>query len=721
VAVFGGPATAASPGPGTLAPVHIVEIEVRGAAALVTVTRTLPGVRRAGDAREDILDLSLPPEAHLLDMDVDASGRFETPLRAPDARARDGYVEAARSLGLTPRALSFDDEATLRVRIALKQQKPNQNTIVRYQFSTLVHVVDRRAELVFPATPDAPAPPARVTVRADVGQDIADISIAGSPHVVARGGHATAMEPSVPTDHRWTVSLGLERDPSRPAPSRFTALAAHARQPAGSTSLACAIGLSPGPPQTLPDRVLFVIDRSRSVGPGGLEAERDVAKRILLALPPSTMFDALFFDRARARLFPAPRTATRQALGALEDEMVTARLANGTDLRAALRATGDLLRHEAAAFGPRTLVVILSDGAVGALSPADAKMVTRVGTGVTTRPAGAMDFVGELPGVDLMLAALSIRPNDDPPVSPDERRTLRAIAASASQGGVEREIRVGDIEAAVPGALDALRVGGDVFAVRVGTRDASEALAPAIGPGEGATGIVSLKSKATAKGWVPASLMAMSRAETRSVPLHTVGVEARWLSGESERSAAVPRLFVGPALAALVEPVIRPGPEAETAGPSGYLGRSVVRDALSLAFTPRARACYLNRTAATPADRDLAGRVRLALDFVRGEVNDARVESSTLRRPAIEDCLREGAFALDVPRAYRNDERVTAILNLVFRARTPERQAPATDPKVSHEIDLLVEGALKPSPSPEAATGPPDAGAPKAPTDAGPE
>ena len=123
----------------------------------------------------------------------------------------------------------------------------------------------------------------------------------------------------------------------------------------------------------------------------------------------------------------------------------------------------------------------------------------------------------------------------------------------------------------------------------------------------------------------------------------------------------------------------------------------MVRDALSLAFTPRARACYLNRSARTAADRDLSGRVRLALDLVRGEVGAARIEASTLAHPVIENCLREAAFALDVPRAYRNDDPVTAVLNLVFRPRTSERKTGIENPSLNKEIDLIVEAALKDS------------------------
>jgi hypothetical protein len=90
--------------------------------------------------------------------------------------------------------------------------------------------------------------------------------------------------------------------------------------------------------------------------------------------------------------------------------------------------------------------------------------------------------------------------------------------------------------------------------------------------------------------------------------------------------------------------------------------------------------------------RELTGRVRMAIDLVRGEVMDARVESSTLAQPTIETCLRESAFALEVPRAYHNDEQVTAVVNLVFRPRTPEKRRSAEDTfPIGAEIDLILE------------------------------
>ena len=58
----------------------------------------------------------------------------------------------------------------------------------------------------------------------------------------------------------------------------------------------------------------LLIDRSRSVGPGGAAVARDLARALVLALPPTLAFNAVFFDRVAEPLFPVPRSATLEAL-----------------------------------------------------------------------------------------------------------------------------------------------------------------------------------------------------------------------------------------------------------------------------------------------------------------------------------------------------------------------------------------------------------------------
>ena len=51
------------------APAEVIQIDVRGAAALVTVTRSFRGAATTGAAREELLDLALPASARLIDVE----------------------------------------------------------------------------------------------------------------------------------------------------------------------------------------------------------------------------------------------------------------------------------------------------------------------------------------------------------------------------------------------------------------------------------------------------------------------------------------------------------------------------------------------------------------------------------------------------------------------------------------------------------------------------
>ncbi len=172
-------------------------------------------------------------------------------------------------------------------------------------------------------------------------------------------------------------------------------------------------------------------------------------------------------------------------------------------------------------------------------------------------------------------------------------------------------------------------------------------------------------------------------------------VAPEWLRPWVVAGATNPTRFLSvPSVVALVEPVphaAAASTAASEAGVKGSMDRMVIRNVLSLAYMPRARACYLNRTAATPALRDLAGKVRLAIELARGEVGGVKIESSTLDNPDIERCLQESAFEIEVPRAARSDAPVTAVLNMVFRPRTSDKKADVDLGEVGNEIDLVIE------------------------------
>jgi hypothetical protein len=62
-------------------------------------------------------------------------------------------------------------------------------------------------------------------------------------------------------------------------------------------------------------------------------------------LPPAQRFNAILFARTTTQVFPFPRTATREALDALDAAVDPNQLENGTDLVAALGRAADWVKR----------------------------------------------------------------------------------------------------------------------------------------------------------------------------------------------------------------------------------------------------------------------------------------------------------------------------------------------------------------------------------------
>jgi hypothetical protein len=649
--------------------VHEISVDVRGPLAMVRVTRTLPSDAPASFDR--LLDLALPEGAALVDVAVSDGGRWRDAAPAADASKR--YLASLEARRVSPSREPFDDTTTHRVRVVSSGAGPRQPAAVRYRFAVLPPLVDGRRRLRFPAAPERQPTPADVIVSVDRASDI-ELPGMRTPGGAARG--------RVSTRGAWELSWAPR---TTAAAAGVTLDGSVAAAKVGARTLA-AVGAHAlaGRERQPPERVLLLIDRSRSVGLPGLSAERDLARRLLESLPPSTRFDALFFDRATHRLFPASRPATREALAALEAELVPDRLHNGTDLLGALREAGALLRREVEAFAPRALIALITDGALS--------------DGPSGHALG--DALGAVPGVELTLAAWVIRPEGDDAAPAGGRATLRQLAAL--RGGALRELTPHELGDVVPATLAALARGGDAADVRVsgGPGDGrASALVERLAPGDAQAKVLELEAPARA-------LTATVGGRRVSAALRAQKVDAAWLRA-LEKPDAGTRVAEAPGVVALVEVPRREAAAEEVV--RGSLDRTVVRNTLSLAYSPRARACYLNRPAATPAERDLAGRVRIAIELARGEVGGVAIESSTLGAPKIEACLREGAFEIEVPRALRSDAPVTAVLNLVFRPRTAERRTTPDEAALGAQIDLVIEGlhrdeaqsAIDPAPSPD--------------------
>ncbi len=661
-------------------PTQKISVDVRGPVALVQVTRPLPSDGTTGGER--LLDVALPEHAAFVDVQIEDGGKWRAATPTDGAHATHAYVDRLAARGVTPMRAPFDEGTRLRLRALAA---PGASIDVRYRFATLVDVSEGRERLRFPVASERVPVPADVTLSFAKAADVegaTDVEIAGTRSRLGAGRRPTAHGRAT-TRGAWEISWPAAA--STPPRSFGLAGSLVTANVAGRTETLAAVVAEARQrrvPIEPPPNVLLIIDHSRSVGLPGLAAERDLARKLLEALPPATRFDALFFDRGTRRLFPMSRPATREAIGALDAEMVPDKLANGTDLTGALRDAGALLRREATAFAPRALLAIVTDGALPERAD-DAAL------------AGAL---GATTGVDVSVAAFVVRPKDDEPASRASVAALRALAAA--HGGVVRELATDELDDGLPPALAALASGGDFANVRLVAGTGAHVLADKLAPGEGRAALFELETSGASF-----ALVATSTGGQLRLPLRPQKIDAAALRALAGGDFGT-RLVATDDLVALVEPVPEPPHPAETVV-KGALDRTVVRNTLALAFMPRARACYLNRTAATPAERDLTGRVRLAIDFTRGEVGDVVVQSSTLSHTGIEACLRDGAFAIEVPRTLRSDSPSTAVLNLVFRPRTPEKQDTPEEAALGAQIDLVIE-ELQRTATPADETPPPD-------------
>ncbi|HVY38832.1 MAG TPA: vWA domain-containing protein, partial [Polyangia bacterium] len=382
---------------GAAEPVQRISIDARGPLALVEVTRAVvPPAAEPGSGSEALLDLALPDGSALASVEVRDGARWRRVDGGDPARAAEIYRAESAARNVTPAAEPFDADATIRLRLLRAAGKGRAPFTVRARFAVIPTTGNGQMRIRFPAATERLPPPADVTLRVR-GQ--ADVEIAGVRTAGATGevsGHAT-------TRAAWEVSWSAReatRDSAGAAAKLIETRAAVAKLSPDQTALAFLARRRASATTPLPTSVLFLVDRSRSVGLPGLSAERELVCAILEALPPSTRFNALFFERGAAPLFPLLRPATREAIEAFETEMVPDRLRNGTDLAAALKQAGALLQRQMDAYGQRTLLVLVTDGAL----PEDTD-----GAALDRALAGP-------PGVDVTVAALSIRAPDDEPV-----------------------------------------------------------------------------------------------------------------------------------------------------------------------------------------------------------------------------------------------------------------------------------------------------------------
>jgi hypothetical protein len=585
---------------------------------------------------------------------VASEGRVLRLAPADPARARGSHAEALAARGMTATRLPLDEGTSYRLHLA--GLPPRARATVRYRYSAPLACHRGRFVLRVPGSLEADPVAADVTVSvaASSGARVGGLELAGVP---ASSG-ATRARGRAPARAAWEVSFAV-RPSGRAEPVLAAVAPAGGRSPDSVVALGvCRQDAAAEAPA--PERVMLVIDRSRSVGAAGISLERDLARALLEGLPPSVRFNAVFFDRAAAPLFPLSRAATEEALDALAGQAIPGQLENGTDLPRALETAARLVRQEGEA---RTWLVLITDGAVPEGERGEALLAA----------------TASLPPARTEVLVLLVRPPGDEPAPAPAQEVLRSLPAR--HGGVLRAIDPADLRGSVSEVVASARRGGDLFAISVAAGGKRTEVLPAVPPGAGQTRVLRVPGAAAF------TLAGRRGGQAWNAPLGGVRLPAAALAPHQGGGAAA-RTATTPRLAAWVEPAA-PAPPLADDIPRGQMDRQVVRNALSLAYMPRARACYLGRRVRTAADFELRGRLRLELHLERGEMVEAVVRNSTLDRPEIEACLREAAFGVEIPRPLHRDAPVVAALNLLFQPRTPpagSRDASA----VAREIDLLL-------------------------------
>ncbi len=649
-------------------PAHRVSIRMVGPLALVQVEREVLIGGEKIPAHDTVVDLDLPEGATLLDWGAQGRGPAIRMAATAETTARADYARVLSAHNLAPAPASPDD--AVRIRVHLAPLAAAGRVLLRYRYTAPMACADGRFVLRLPPSLEENPSPAQVTVRFDnLPARLSQASVAGVRVRIRPNGRAPVVHATAPLRAAWEVSFTL-RAQAGAWPGQLTMVRAGRRAMGKSQAVeVMTVGLCrpQGPAvEPPPAEVMLLVDRSRSVGSGGMSSQRALVRATLEALPPAQRFNAILFARTTTQVFPFPRTATREALDALDAAVDPNQLENGTDLVAALGRAADWVKHGGAlAGGESRLLVIVSDGALPESQTAE-------------KLAGALASVA--PDHRLRVLVLLVRPAADEPVPADAVERLDKLVGRF--GGVVRVLAAEDLRGVARSALAALKQGGDLFNVRMqGQRDLAAGVAPGSGLvktwrlplGQGSRVLVTGEhAGATVRGRASAARVAIE-----------------WLLPLVDSRA--PKAWAGslPEVAVHVEAVASsPGSPADGVA-RGQMDPLVLRNALALAYLPRARACYLLRRVANGVDLALRGRLRLEIHLERGELEDAIIRQSSLDRPEIEKCVRDAAFEVEYPRPMFRDAPTVAAVNLVFRPRTPEENPPDASP-LDQQLDLIL-------------------------------
>ena len=539
------------------------------------------------------------------------------------------------------------------------------------------------------------------------------------------------------------LDLVLEARPVFPPGQALLAELATVPIAGGRGAAALTVIAPPGPVDKDPayERVILVLDVSRSMGASGLTAVRDIAGALLSAATPSAVAEVVIYDRA-ARGLGGKLTGDVAALRDLLDRALAAPPGNGSDLGAALAQVSTLLR----AAGPVSSTP-LGDVARGLSSSTLVVIVTDGLLPLELDGAQAVSQIGSVALKEARVTSLVLVP-DGAPLPGLHRGPLEELASRT--GGRVLAVRHGEAAARVKtlwaelGQPTPLR--GLQLDLRGTTLTSAGSVPDQLESGHGAVivgwyhgrrpTVAALRGEIRGKPITARVRPGNAALRAAAVPLALVTRPGHELLGpdELERARAVGRDLDDEAR----DRVVRTAHDAGVATASTSLvlldGRdSFARDRLALArrwgtaqfrrhpapaernlgalatssprraLPPRPTTTGHRRTGeldravverlmkhhvvpraracydrALRRDPRLAGTVTIELEMARGEVQDARLTGRVAGNPALAACLLDAAYATPVPAVALGDTREAIVV-----ARYPLRFR-----KVEQRVDV---------------------------------
>ncbi len=503
----------------------------------------------------------------------------------------------------------------------------------------------------------------------------------------------------------------------------------------GAIGLSVLAPLGAGARELAYERVLLVLDVSRSLDRPGLAATTTVIDALLGNMPANTRVEAVLFDRSARRLFDRFRANDAEARKALAQALRPDELANGSDLGAALETARTILQKESLDAQPAegiergaraaTLMVVVSDGMIP----------------LELTPRRALDRLGSELLQDVAVASVILVPDEAP--APDTREGVLATLARKSSGRVmavrfaEAQARASALAAALgrPVLLNEvdLDAGGAVLSgidlpstiepghgvIAVGLyRGAGPASISVTGLSQGQpVRLAAQRDTALGRAALP---LALVRAQPESFladlpaaasepDAAAVAAAQRRLVASARKAGAVTRYSSLVALDAAdrfardratmtrtwgasaffrlpppperadghtfrrFERRVPPDRHAADTPPrrTGQLDREIVERLLERHVKPMARRCYEEALRREPG---LAGTMTVVLELGRGEVQHADVLGSTLQHAGVEACVARAAYGIQVPRvALGDDPEIISVVRYPLELRKRQR------------------------------------------------